>query len=83
MCHGLMTDADVATTRLISSSAQFDKTAFLSDLLVSSPVYAAALISLCWLNEVVKSSADFLESTYIMVGRFPISCAISSTDGVQ
>ena len=56
-------NADVATTRLISSSAQFDKTAFLSDLLVSSPVYAAALISLCWLNEVVKSSTDFLEST--------------------
>ena len=86
LASGLLTPkpkADVATTRVISSADQFIRTDILSALLVSSPVYAAVLISVCWLKDVARSIADFLQSTYMTVGALPISGAISSTSGCQ
>ena len=79
---GLLTPkpkADVATTRVISSADQFIRTDVLSALLVSSPVYAAVLISVCWLKDVARSIADFLQSTYMIVGALPISAATCSS----
>ena len=86
LTSGLLTPkpkADVAITRVISLADQFIRTDFLSALVVSSPVYAAVLISVCWLKDVARSIADFLQSTYMIVVALPISAATSSTSGCQ
>lgn len=86
LTSGLLTPkpkADVAITRVISLANQFIRTDFLSALVVSSPVYAAVLISVCWLKDVARSIADFLQSTYMIVVALPISAATSSTSGCQ
>jgi len=80
LTYGLLTPkpkAEFAKIKVISSTDQFIRTDFLSALLVSSLVYAAVLISVCWLKVVMKSIADLLQSTYMIVEALTILAASS------